>query len=142
MNAFIFLFLERRQSISTPPTELISNPLEITENETESQPITVEIKEEQKKLIQKETVETGSVKFRIFSIYIRACKISTTTLIIIFFCLTTFATLCGNIWLCKWTDKSTRNDTSSLSNSRIRDMNIYSALGITQGKNIYLDNLL
>ncbi len=63
-----------------------------------------------------------------------------TTLITIFFCLTTFATLCTNIWLSKWTDKSTRNDTSSLSNSRIHDMKIYSALGMTQGNNIYLDN--
>ncbi|CAF1436131.1 unnamed protein product [Rotaria sordida] len=129
--------IERRQSISTPPTELVSNPLEITKNDvqqTELQPITVEIEEEKKKLIQKETVQTGSVKLRIFSIYIRACKSSMITLLTIFFCLTTFVTLCTNIWLSKWTDKSTKNDTSSsLSNSRIRDMNIYSALGLTQG---------
>ncbi|CAF1415524.1 unnamed protein product [Rotaria sordida] len=130
--------IERRQSISTPSKELVSNPLEITKNDVqqkiESQSITVEIEEEEKKkLIQKETVQTGSVKLRIFSIYIRACKLSMITLLTIFFCLTTFATLCGNIWLSKWTDKSTKNDTSSLSNSRIRDMNIYSALGITLG---------
>jgi len=69
IDAFIFLFLERQQSISTPPIELVSNPLEITENDvqqTELQPITVGIKEEQKKLIQKETVETGSVSSNLF----------------------------------------------------------------------------
>lgn len=60
----LFLFLERRQSISTSPTELFSNPLEVTENDVqkiESEPIIVEIEEEKKKLIQKETIETGSV---------------------------------------------------------------------------------
>ncbi len=68
MHSF-FLFLERQQSISTPLIELVSNPLEITENDvqqTELQPITVGIKEEQKKLIQKETVETGSVSSNLF----------------------------------------------------------------------------
>ena len=64
------------------------------------------------------------------------------TLITIFFCLTTFATVCANIWLSKWTDRSPRNDTSPSSNTRIRDMNIYAALGITQGNNISLDTLL
>jgi hypothetical protein len=70
IDTFIFLFLERQQSISTPPIELVSNPLEINENDvqqTELQPITVGIKEEeQKKLIQKETVETGSVSSNLF----------------------------------------------------------------------------
>lgn len=60
----LFLFLERRQSISTSTTDLFSNPLEVTENDVqkiESEPIIVEIEEEKKKLIQKETIETGSV---------------------------------------------------------------------------------
>jgi hypothetical protein len=63
-----FLFLERQQSISTP-TELFSNPFEITKNDaqkTESGPTKVEIEEEKKKLIQKETVQTGSVSCDIF----------------------------------------------------------------------------
>lgn len=58
------VFLERQQSISTATTELFTNSLEVTENDvpkTESEPITVEIEEEKKKLIQKETIETGSV---------------------------------------------------------------------------------
>ncbi|CAF4350901.1 unnamed protein product, partial [Rotaria sordida] len=59
----------RRQSISTPSKELVSNPLEITKNDVqqkiESQSITVEIEEEEKKkLIQKETVQTGSTELK------------------------------------------------------------------------------
>jgi hypothetical protein len=40
---------------------LFQNPLEITENKDEPQPLPIEIGEEKKKLIQKETVQTGSV---------------------------------------------------------------------------------
>jgi hypothetical protein len=64
-----FLFLERQQSISTSPTDLFSNPFSIIENDvqqTGSEPIAVEIEEEKKKLIQKETVQTGSVSFDLF----------------------------------------------------------------------------
>ena len=66
----LFLLLERRQSISTSTTELFSDPIEITENDvkkTESEPIIVEIEEEKKKLIQKETIETGSVSSDLLS---------------------------------------------------------------------------
>ena len=48
-------------------------------------------------------------------------------LIFLFFCLTVCASLSANIWLSKWTDSA--NITSG-----IYYMNIYSALGITQGR--------
>jgi hypothetical protein len=56
----LFLFLERQQSISTPPTEVLSNPLEMTEGDVQ------QIEEEHKKIIQKETVQTGSVSSNLF----------------------------------------------------------------------------
>ncbi|UJR17989.1 hypothetical protein I4U23_004890 [Adineta vaga] len=119
---------EHRKSISTSPTELLTNPIEL---------LTVEIEEEKKKLIEKETIETGSVKFRIFSIYIHACQLRMVILLIIFFCLTTLTALYTNIWLSQWTDRSTKNNTtsslSSSSSNQIYDLSIYSLLGITQG---------
>lgn len=68
-------------------------------------------------------------------------------LIILFFCLTTGASLSASIWLSKWTDKAksqikSNNTTSSSSNNQIRDMNIYSALGIVQGNKMHCDDLL
>jgi len=69
----------------------------------------------------------------------RACKLSMVALVITLFCLTICASLSTNIWLSKWTDKRkgniVKNSTSS-SSSQIHDMNIYSALGIAQGKNV------
>ena len=67
----LFLFLERQQSISTSTTELFSNPLEENDvQQTESEPITVAIEEEKKKLIKKENVETGSVSFDLFLVFV------------------------------------------------------------------------
>ncbi len=67
-------------------------------------------------------------------------------LIILFFCLTTSASLSASIWLAKWTDKAKsqiRSDnTTSSSNNQIRDMNIYSALGIVQGNKMHLNDRL
>ncbi|CAF1344492.1 unnamed protein product [Adineta ricciae] len=83
-----------------------------------------QIEEEKKKLIEKEKIETGSVKFRIFSTYIRSSRLLLVTLLLIFFSLTIFSTLCTNIWLSKWTDQLTHP---------IYYMSIYSILGITQG---------
>lgn len=66
--------------------------------------------------------------------------------IILFFCLTTIASLSASIWLSKWADKAKSqirsNNTVSSSNNQIRDMNIYSALGIVQGNKMHLDDLL
>ncbi|CAF0999654.1 unnamed protein product [Rotaria sordida] len=131
--------IESPKSIPTTPSELTHKSFEFTDDniqQDELQPIIIEIEEEKKKIIQKETVQTGSVKFNVFLIYIRSCKLSMIGLICIFFCLTTFASLSTNIWLSKWTDKmkviTTTNNTSSRK-SQIYYMNIYSALGITQG---------
>ena len=53
-------------------------------------------------------------------------------LIFLFFSFTVCASLSSNIWLSKWTDNA--NVTSG-----IYYMNIYSALGITQGKIFNID---
>ncbi|CAF3642109.1 unnamed protein product [Adineta steineri] len=132
-------------SVPTTPLELIDNPLEINENDGAPellQPISIEIEDDKKKIIQKETIQTGSVKFNIFSIYIRASKLLLIIFIFVFFCLTVCASLSSNIWLSKWTDQvkqknttiNNNNNTSSTSfNNQIHNMIIYSTLGITQG---------
>jgi hypothetical protein len=62
----------------------------------------------------------------------RACKLSTIALVALLFCLTICAALSANIWLSKWTDKAKGNNTLRM--DQIHDMNIYSALGLTQGQ--------
>jgi hypothetical protein len=72
----------------------------------------------------------------------RACKLLMIALIVSLFCLTICISLSTNIWLSKWTDKSKMktegNNTSST--SQIFNMNVYSALGITQGNQGCVDD--
>jgi hypothetical protein len=70
-------------------------------------------------------------------------------LIVVFFCLALCASLSANIWLSRWTDKAkvkeegnNTSSSSSSSGSQIFNMNIYSALGITQGNQVCLGNFL
>jgi hypothetical protein len=61
-----FVILEDRKSVPATPSELISSPFEISEDDVDqdgSQPISVEVAEETKKIIQKEIVQTGSVSY-------------------------------------------------------------------------------
>ncbi|CAF3222819.1 unnamed protein product, partial [Rotaria sp. Silwood2] len=131
--------IESPKSIPTTPSELLHKSFEFTENDIqhdELHPTIIEIEEEKKKTIQKETIQTGSVKLNVFLIYIRSCKLLMIVLISIFFCLTIFATLSANIWLSKWTDEvkvTTIANNISSRNNQIYYMNIYSTLGIIQG---------
>jgi len=57
---------QRRASVPATPSELISSPFEIAEDDVHqdgSQPISIEVAEETKKIIQKEIVQTGSVSY-------------------------------------------------------------------------------
>ena len=67
-------------------------------------------------------------------------------LIILLFCLTTSTSLGASIWLSKWTDTAksdiSKNNTILSSNNQLRNMNIYSILGIIQGNRKHLDDLL
>jgi len=58
--------LESQRSVPATPLEPIRNAFEFTENEIEqdeSQSDTIEIEEEKEKIIQKETIQTGSVSY-------------------------------------------------------------------------------
>ncbi|CAF0847568.1 unnamed protein product, partial [Didymodactylos carnosus] len=115
----------------TPPASAeVGGILHFSDND-KTQP-KVELIDEEKKLIQKEQVETGSVKFSVYVTYIRALGTVMVILIFIFFCLTAVAHLCTNIWLSKWTDDS-KNEVNNNTSKRIRGLGIYCGLGITQG---------
>ncbi|UJR38757.1 hypothetical protein I4U23_031422 [Adineta vaga] len=137
--------VEMRKRAPATPIELIQNPCHKIQDDIpndQSQLTTIEIipsdiEEVEKQLIQKEVLQTGSVKLNIYTMYIKACKFSMVALIILFFCLTVCAALGTNIWLSKWTDNSkveaVKNVTSSSSNHQIYRLYVYSALGIAQG---------
>ncbi|UJR25517.1 hypothetical protein I4U23_006863 [Adineta vaga] len=140
---------ERKESTAEPKTpitpsldvfdDVLKAAVDDIQHET-SKPATTEItsseiKEKKDKLIQKETIETGSVKLNVFLIYIRACTIPMICIICILFCCSAVSTLGTNIWLAKWTDqaKQEMNTTTSSSGKKIHGLTIYSILGCCQG---------
>ncbi|CAF0918354.1 unnamed protein product [Adineta ricciae] len=128
---------------TTPLSDTLEDVLKAAQDDRQhetSKPATTEItkgemKENKEKLIQKEGMETGSVKFNVFLIYIRACTIPMICLICLLFCCLAGAALSTNIWLSKWTDqaKQDANNTAASSRNKIHGLAIYSALGCSQG---------
>jgi hypothetical protein len=60
------VILEHRKSNPASPSEVVPNPFDFIANDAqqdESQPISIEVEEETTKIIQKETVQTGSVSY-------------------------------------------------------------------------------
>ncbi|CAF0741409.1 unnamed protein product [Adineta ricciae] len=119
---------ESIRSLPSVPQELIEN--HSGEHEEEEQIVSVEIPEEETKIIQKETIQTGSVKLNVFSAYIRANRLPMVGLILMLFSMTICAAFSANVWMSRWTDEA---KSRKASNNQIRNMVIYSILGATQG---------
>ncbi|CAF3925067.1 unnamed protein product [Rotaria sp. Silwood2] len=135
------LMNKKAKTPPTSPIEIKENILKVAEDKIHEEITTAEItsyesKEKKDKLIQKETVETGSVKLIVFLTYIRACTIPMVSFIFVLFLLTTISSLSTNVWLSRWTDRSknvtiSTNERSS-SISKIHGLTVYSILGFCQ----------
>ncbi|CAM4856859.1 unnamed protein product [Rotaria socialis] len=135
---------------STSPIKINEDVLKVVEDDIEDdtqeeEPTTPlitdenhlnEPKETKQVLIQKETIETGSVKLNVFTTYIRACTVPMVLFIFCLFSLTALLSLSTNVWLSRWTDRSKNESMSanvtSGSISKLRGIAIYSILGLCQ----------
>nr|KAF6321957.1 ATP binding cassette subfamily C member 2 [Pipistrellus kuhlii] len=95
------------------------------------------------KLIEKEFVQTGKVKFSIYLKYLQAvgwCSI----FFIIFAYVTSFVALIGsNVWLSVWTsDSKTFNASNYPASQRDMRIGVYGALGLVQGLAVLVANVL
>ncbi|KAF1745726.1 hypothetical protein GCK72_022173 [Caenorhabditis remanei] len=90
--------------------------------------------EEKEQLIEKETVETGNVKFEVYLAYFRAISISITILFFAAYVGSSMLGLMSNFYLAKLSDhaKSTTSSGNGSSNSIKTQLGIYAALGIGQ----------
>ncbi|XP_037660285.1 canalicular multispecific organic anion transporter 1 isoform X1 [Choloepus didactylus] len=94
------------------------------------------------KLIKKEFMETGKVKFTVYLKYLQAigwCSI----FFIIFAYMMNFAFFIGsNLWLSAWTsDSKTFNGTNYPASQRDMRIGVYGALGLAQGLSVLIGNL-
>ncbi|KAK6027472.1 ABC transporter, ATP-binding protein, partial [Ostertagia ostertagi] len=86
------------------------------------------------KLVEKEAVETGKVKWTVYLTYIRAIGFDLAVLFVVVYILSSVLGVASNLWLAKWSDdaemiQKTSNGSSYETNTRLA---IYASLGVGQ----------
>ncbi|XP_052772990.1 multidrug resistance-associated protein 1-like isoform X2 [Mya arenaria] len=98
-------------------------------------------KEEEKKLIEAEKMETDRVKMGVFLAYIKSVGIFLSFLTVLFYILYNAANLYSNVWLSEWSNDATKlNGTSDPDQQRLR-LGVYGALGFIQGLLVFMASL-
>ncbi|KAM5139214.1 ATP-binding cassette sub-family C member 2 [Callospermophilus lateralis] len=95
------------------------------------------------KLIKKEFMETGKVKFSIYLKYLQAVGWCSIFCIIFAFVLNSVAFIGSNLWLSTWTgDSQVFNGTNYPASQRDMRIGVYGALGIAQGISVFIGTFL
>ncbi|XP_052516754.1 ATP-binding cassette sub-family C member 2 [Budorcas taxicolor] len=94
------------------------------------------------KLIKKEFVQTGKVKFSIYLKYLQAIGWCSIVFILLGFVIYYVAFIGSNLWLSAWTSDSKKyNGTNYPSSQRDLRVGVYGALGIAQGFFVFIANI-
>ncbi|XP_072247113.1 ATP-binding cassette sub-family C member 2 isoform X2 [Leuresthes tenuis] len=95
------------------------------------------------RLIEKETMETGQVKFSVFLQYLRALGWGYTAVVFAIYVIQNVALIGQNLWLSDWTDDSVEYFNKTYPN-HVRDtrVGVYGALGVAQGILVFLGTFL
>uniref|UniRef100_V9KBE2 ABC-type glutathione-S-conjugate transporter n=1 Tax=Callorhinchus milii TaxID=7868 RepID=V9KBE2_CALMI len=83
------------------------------------------------RLIEKETMETGQVRFAVYLQYLRSVGWLFCLLISLMYVAQNVAAIGQNLWLSDWTNDATQS--TNTTRSRHRRVGVYAALGLTQG---------
>ncbi|XP_055108074.2 ATP-binding cassette sub-family C member 2 [Symphalangus syndactylus] len=91
------------------------------------------------KLIKKEFIETGKVKFSIYLEYLQAIGLFSIFFIILAFVMNSVAFVGSNLWLSAWTsDSKIFNSTDYPASQRDMRVGVYGALGLAQGIFVFI----
>ncbi|XP_008589254.1 PREDICTED: canalicular multispecific organic anion transporter 1-like, partial [Galeopterus variegatus] len=94
------------------------------------------------KLIKKEFMETGKVKFSIYLQYLQAIGWYSVSFIIFAFVMNSASNIGSNLWLSAWTsDSEIFNSTDYPASRRNLRLGVYGALGLAQGVCVLVANL-
>ncbi|XP_076867780.1 ATP-binding cassette sub-family C member 2 isoform X4 [Brachyhypopomus gauderio] len=95
-------------------------------------------------LIEKESVQTGQVKFSVYLQYLRAMGWDYATMFVVVYFIQNVAFIGQNLWLSDWTNDAVKYPNGSTYPAHIRDMRIgvFGALGVMQGFLVFLGTVL
>lgn len=95
------------------------------------------------KLIEKETMETGQVKFSVYLQYMRAMGWGYAIMVFVVYFIQNIAFIGQNLWLSDWTNDATVYYNKTYPNwKRDTRVGVFGALGIAQGLFVFLGTLL
>uniref|UniRef100_A0A3P9K0Y3 ATP-binding cassette, sub-family C (CFTR/MRP), member 2 n=1 Tax=Oryzias latipes TaxID=8090 RepID=A0A3P9K0Y3_ORYLA len=95
------------------------------------------------RLIEKETMETGQVKFSVYLQYLRALGWGYTSMVFIIYFIQNVAFIGQNLWLSDWTNDAADYYNQTYPNwKRDTRVGVFGALGIAQGFLVFLGTLL
>ncbi|VDD89505.1 unnamed protein product [Enterobius vermicularis] len=85
------------------------------------------------KLIEKELVEIGRVKWSVYVAYIKAIGYLITCLFVIIYILSSVLGVISNLWLADWSDHAKYRNASSENDDTNMRLGVYASLGVGQG---------
>ncbi|TRY91587.1 hypothetical protein DNTS_021753, partial [Danionella cerebrum] len=96
------------------------------------------------RLIEKEAMETGRVKFSVYLQYLRAMGWWYVISSFLFYFIQNVAVIGQNLWLSEWTEDSVKYFNSSMYPNHVRDtrIGVFGALGLAQGVLVFLGTIL
>ncbi|XP_036439199.1 canalicular multispecific organic anion transporter 1-like [Colossoma macropomum] len=103
-----------------------------------------EVTKKGQRLIEKEAMETGKVKFSVYMQYLRSMGWGYATMFVAVYFVQNVAFIGQNVWLSEWTNDAVRYPNESSYPAHVRDMRIgvFGALGIAQGLLVFAGTLL
>ena len=131
--------LERQASIIS---EKLENSVPDVSKKSETK------EKEVKKIIEKEKIETGSVKISTAIEYIKACRLWLSVLFFLMYVLSNLADMGSSFWLSDWSNDALKNSSISKDNrsesvvySKFFRLAVYSSLGLSKSLILFVANL-
>ncbi|XP_036402430.1 canalicular multispecific organic anion transporter 1-like [Megalops cyprinoides] len=93
-------------------------------------------------LIEKETMETGQVKFSVYLQYLRAMGWGYSTMVFVVYFIQNIAFIGQNLWLSDWTNDAVEYNGTYPASVRDMRVGVFGALGVAQGALVFFGTLL
>ncbi|KAF7686818.1 canalicular multispecific organic anion transporter 1 [Silurus meridionalis] len=141
----VSVVLKRENSLRHSQRHAMRNgSIKLRRNSSARPKIDAEQTKKGQRLIEKETMESGKVKFSVYLQYLRSLGWGFTTMFITVYFVQNIAFIGQNLWLSEWTNDAIDYPNGSTYPAHIRDMRIgvFGALGVAQGILVFLGTLL
>ena len=105
------------------------------------------IEKSTKKIVDKEIIESGSVKLKTIFEYFKACRLWLSFFFLLMYVLSNLADMGSNLWLSDWSDDAIKttnnnNNSSTIYKSNFYRLAVYSGLSLAKSLIVFMGNLI